>query len=513
MQPVQAQTVLLQAALLQSLLSVGRADVCEGVNPKGSVRDFLKSKHLTVAELEWPPYGIFDPDETGNAQWSGFDIDMLQHIADILGFTYTLVPIIHDTESWIETSHRAANRSDLVLSWWSHVPDRREHQHLLQGHVDNSFLLVGRAPQLVEERAVSWVFSTFSPDLWLAVFSIGVVTSIIMVLTDNVEMAEDEPDQMKTEEGPAKTMRWSVRVSSVGLHLQKLGDSIWKTFAHVIPGGIGHKPRNNSGCILLFAWGLVLIILTAVFTAELAARLSATLVPVQQISSVQDLISQGIAACVDVNALLHTHLLSLNRLYPDLHLNLTWGTGGQWTSMSKNNLVESILSEEQGSCDAGILYTSDWVSLLRQESTCGLQILGQRLRPELSGWISNQDVWCVHRAVEWALEKLIEDATVDALERRWFQQAVCDAPKNAKDKKQLDAGSIQFELLIYMVVALGSLFSYFVKRSLGDRCKRGRPPLTGHNDHGDSLPVTISSGAHISRIKKLRPLPHNDEGV
>ena len=90
-------------------------------------------KHLKIGDIEWSPFGIYDATKTGNAAWSGFDIDMIkvlfntqratrrasrrrsQGVSNRLGFTYTIIKLTKGAnESWTDVIARMSNDVDVV---------------------------------------------------------------------------------------------------------------------------------------------------------------------------------------------------------------------------------------------------------------------------------------------------------------------------------------------------------------------------------------------------------------
>ena len=62
--------------------------VCAGATTDTSAFDLLRGRHLLIDTLQWAPFDVIDP--THPDGWSGFDIDLLQSLASILGFTYDI---------------------------------------------------------------------------------------------------------------------------------------------------------------------------------------------------------------------------------------------------------------------------------------------------------------------------------------------------------------------------------------------------------------------------------------
>ena len=103
----------------------------------------LSGGHLTLTELEWSPFGIYDATKSVNDRWTGFDIDVLNEVSTTLGFTYTLASVENqDGESWMTTALRGASESDMLLSYWLQTPEGRAKMIQLVSHIDADLVLV-----------------------------------------------------------------------------------------------------------------------------------------------------------------------------------------------------------------------------------------------------------------------------------------------------------------------------------------------------------------------------------
>jgi hypothetical protein len=122
----------------------------------------LDGKHLKIMELEWAPYAIRD--SSAPHGWRGFDVDLLDQLSWLLGFTFEM----HDPgspapgETWDDVLFRAERSSDMIASWWGVTPARLERVLYLPGHVDASASLIAR--RLHSNGDGDWVKALFS---WL----------------------------------------------------------------------------------------------------------------------------------------------------------------------------------------------------------------------------------------------------------------------------------------------------------------------------------------------------------
>lgn len=118
--------------------------VCDSVTPGTDASKMLRGKHLRILDLVWMPFAI--QDENAPRGWSGYDIDLLNAVADKLEITYEVVDMGYpgEGETWTEhlinvcirVSNPIAslspfklprtrpslwqwiNRGDLVACWW-----------------------------------------------------------------------------------------------------------------------------------------------------------------------------------------------------------------------------------------------------------------------------------------------------------------------------------------------------------------------------------------------------------
>ena len=78
----------------------------------------LQGKHLYVMELAWAPFATVDA--TAPKGWVGFNIEVMDEIATLLGFTYEIVDIGYPGEGQTWTQHVVGNldNGDVVMSFW-----------------------------------------------------------------------------------------------------------------------------------------------------------------------------------------------------------------------------------------------------------------------------------------------------------------------------------------------------------------------------------------------------------
>ena len=106
------QNSLVVLSLLLAVSSGYTPAVC---NFNATIENRLQGSVLTFAELDWAPFGIQDKTKTGNDQWSGVNKELIQLLANRLGFTYNIIPASPQSpsvgQSWTQLAEQ------LVQTW------------------------------------------------------------------------------------------------------------------------------------------------------------------------------------------------------------------------------------------------------------------------------------------------------------------------------------------------------------------------------------------------------------
>ncbi len=84
----------------------------------------LEGKHLNCAmTVSFPPFAFEELDDKGNAKLVGYEIDVINYIANELGFTYTITP----TTFKGLMGELQSGRSDFIISAMSPIKSRAEN--------------------------------------------------------------------------------------------------------------------------------------------------------------------------------------------------------------------------------------------------------------------------------------------------------------------------------------------------------------------------------------------------
>ena len=121
---------------------------------KGSAVNYLRDKHLLACDFIWPPYFEVDESKSGNERYSGLDMDLLDALAEVPGFTYTLklpAPPKGNT-TWTEWVMKEIEMCDVIMGYWAINQERHDSLLYIHGHLDTAEYLVTKAPMYRNKR-------------------------------------------------------------------------------------------------------------------------------------------------------------------------------------------------------------------------------------------------------------------------------------------------------------------------------------------------------------------------
>ena len=138
---------------------------CSELDPSHTA---LLGKHLTAMELAWAPFAAKDP--TAPKGWTGYNIELMDELASLLGFTYSVVDIGYPTtgQTWTEHAIAYRNHGDVIMSFWFKNAERLKTLVFLDGHINVSPVLIARREQVAKDEAwsINSVFSFMLPFTW-----------------------------------------------------------------------------------------------------------------------------------------------------------------------------------------------------------------------------------------------------------------------------------------------------------------------------------------------------------
>ena len=379
--------IIIHAFLISPAMGFVPGAVCNGVDVMAPAASLLRGKHLRVMELDWYPFAF--KDSTAAQGWRGFDIDLLDEVASLLGFTYE----VHEASQlpsetrWTETLIRTVNDVDLWASWWQRDQERMNHTVMLSGHIDASPTLVrppleaaGGGGNLL--KSFTTFILPFSYPLWGCI--------ILMVLLAGVV-----DFMIERKEGG------------------KITTSLYEYCGGVLWGGF-HDPLTRISAVYQIMNAFIILVIVSAYTANLASILVLARVPTPTFRSLDDLLSSRTSVCAVGS---YPSQATFEATYPEMRF--TKFAGHVPIAAGLNGLGAT-------SCKAALIPRIDYDTWRTDGNNCGLGVVGPSLFLASAGWVTNmQGEQCVQRAVDYALHMLQVSGRYAAIFSKWLPFRGC----------------------------------------------------------------------------------------
>jgi len=345
----------------------------------------LQGKHLYVMELAWAPFASVDA--AAPKGWVGYNIELMDEIAMMLGFTYEIVDIGYPGEGQTWTQHAVANidNGDVMMSFWFKNSDRLRVVAFAEGHIDVSPGLIARRdlsgrPDIWGWESLSSFMLPFTWVLWGCLVSLVVLSGVADWVIER---------------------RWSPDA--------QLSASLYEYAAGFLWGGFEYPLTAASKVFQIFL-GFVLLIIVSTYTANLAAFITLSASEGLSVTSVDAAMADSKALCMEEGA--YNTRVTAN--YPKMRYEL----------IMEANSAGGRLVESDG-CQ-GVLAPKNFFDAWRTEPQyCSLEIV-ETLFPATAGWLGSKNNQCVLDAVNYALYNLKVDGTVDSLYAKYFPMTGCN---------------------------------------------------------------------------------------
>ncbi|XP_078684258.1 glutamate receptor ionotropic, kainate 2-like [Branchiostoma floridae x Branchiostoma belcheri] len=284
-------------------------------------RTDLRNRTLKVVTIEESPFMIMrDQDDQGrilhgNERFSGFCVDLLDWMSQEMGFRYDLYHVADNnwgakdpiTGRWNGVvADVAYKKADMVVASITIRADREEVVDFTTPYIDVGLTFV---MSKVGRKEIS-LFNFFGPlekRLWLLIaittVAVGVFLSIVNKLSPYScrPVAVTKPGQDNHEREPSLKQKEKTEKAEENEDDDDddendqtritLGDWIWNSFCTLFQQGPEEYPKSAAGRFTAGVWWLVILILIATYTANLAAHL--TIGRLQEtVGSVEDLAKQ-----------------------------------------------------------------------------------------------------------------------------------------------------------------------------------------------------------------------------
>ena len=471
--------------------------ICDGTTAQNP-RFMLSGKHLIIGDESWPPYNML----TSSGTWEGFNMDLLEAISSLLGFTYTMMdftaqpPIKQTTDDGATISKYNAYlhdledgnlEADLLMSYWTVNTYRRGMKDLLMlsPHADGATAVLVYKPEAATSSrpplkfgdAIMVALMPFTPTAWVLIVAVIVASSVIIVLLEKRAVTPD--GKRLLEQSPIATEP-SKKTCTSGI-CASISDSFYQSTMLIAQAG-GHDARTRLGGLFLGFFAMFIFLIVIIYGSSLTAGLTAASVnngASTGVLTIDALIAGGHSVCIrehDSNRRRLRNKYAKDGLtFQSVASPIT--TSGVTIDGSTEILRRMLMprSDANEACTAGVVtngllgkWLAPGASAQRQGhldiitahyglsgtassniselalSQCGVLDTVDTFdvdRGKTASWVTTVPSSCVGRAFDWALSHLAMEGTLAEIAARWFPRGPC----RAANATQSDVAWTSFE--------------------------------------------------------------------
>jgi hypothetical protein len=168
------------------------------------------------------------------------------------------------------------------------------------------------------------------------------------------------------------------------------------------------------------AIGVIVLVVTSSYTANLAAYITISSRPLMSVSSLDATISGTEEAKICTNML---EVTKLTNIYSRLQVAAIADTSAQFDPADWLNSRR---------CDGIVVAKTEYDTYRTDATYCRLRV-AEVLYPSVSGWVTNTQSPCVNHAISYSLKKLSDDGTLVLMMRAAFPEVPCASPTASDD--------------------------------------------------------------------------------
>jgi len=365
--------------------------VCEGVDMSGPAADMLRGKHLIIQDMDWLPYASPDPEGNHPSGWTGLNIELFDHFASVLGFTYNMSDMGYagafgPAETWTEMAYRAIDDADLTGSYWTETNQRLNGVTYVRGTYDLTPVLAARMLSAGETKAETWQKSfynyldPFTYGLWCTILAVIICSGVVDWLVERKSVRE-------------------ARVTS----------SIYEYFAGLLWGGFEY-PLSKMSAVYQVLGGFIVLVLISSYTANLAAFITLSAQPTKSIHSMDQAQLDSASVCAFDGG----HMGKIKALYP----RIRWGLESQ----SQNEAAQATMDRK--GCDGVVATYNQYQAWRTDVGFCKLEI-AQVMAPARGHWLTNRQSPCVAAALNYAISEMDIRGDLELKIAKYFPKISC----------------------------------------------------------------------------------------
>ncbi|KAF5843579.1 hypothetical protein DUNSADRAFT_12841 [Dunaliella salina] len=440
-------------------------------NSSRQLQEGLSGMRIRCGAVVYPPFSAYD-ESTG--AWSGYDIELFNEVAKRGNFEYEIVVMESPPagESYDTILFDQGRDMDILCTWWGMTASReRRNIRFAIKTVDTSFVLVTPAAfKLVNQAALKdqfWIFlEPFSRDLWLVLLFGVVFTAIFLYIVDPQTAAV--PQKAPTQAG-------STRVATVLATLRRSIHAALNLMSQGWVVGMFHDSNKNLenpwSKLYQISWASTLIVLLAVYIAQLTRLLDADLQSTTSIKDLDDLVRSNKPICaLTVVPFVKRFIKNAAPFLPVVPLN---------------NMYEAFPAMRAGKCKAALFGRSEAEIFLAENELCDMRVVGGPLN-SLSGAYAADAGNCgpfVLRVVDALLQGLRDEGLLDEIWDKYTELPPgCTFGTIEDNSRAVPLRALGGLFIIHAAIACVAISGYSLQRWRGRRHaldQEGRTELQG----------------------------------
>lgn len=368
---------------------------------------------FTVTTVEEEPYIMRELDPKGGARYVGFVKDMMDKLADMVGFTYNF-KIADDGQYGQQTpsgqwtgmvGEVIDGKADIAAGALTVTIQREEDLDFTKPFLSTAVNLLVQKPQRLD-LGLGYLVRPFSTDFWILLLVCIVIVGILFFLIGRFSPYEwikvaDDKDQRGAKNA------FSLRNS----YLFVLSSLTWQ--------GFREPPRSISGRLLAAFWWIFVLFTIVAYTANLTAYLLARpeQMPLMPFKSYEDLVESNEIA---VGALSFGATQDALRKSRDQTLQNLWNKMSQQNSWV-GSYLEGVMRVKK-SDGHFVLFAESTTAEYLARKNCDVMLYGDNIFHKSYG-LAVQKGNALGPLLSKAILELRESGELELLRQRWWRFA------------------------------------------------------------------------------------------
>ncbi|KAK0049414.1 glutamate receptor 2 [Biomphalaria pfeifferi] len=445
---------------------------------KMSVPSLLKvqlRRHYRVVTIPGiPPFVYKSTNDSASIEYSGFCIDLLEKIAELVDFDYSIydtdqVGSVDDTGQWSGAIRELIDgRADIAVGPISVMNERETVIDFTVPYYDLVGLTILMKKPKVDYSLVKFL-SVMDEEVWGCIIGAFVLFSVLICVFDRLS-----PFSYQNRKSQWRGEGEEPRIFT-------LKEGIWFCMMSLTPQGGGETPKALSGRLIAATWWLFGFIIIATYTANLAAFLTVSRLETP-IESLDDLSKQVKVQYAPENGsmamIYFRRMADIESMFYEIWKNMTLKSENigsidkaqlavwdypvsdkytkLWDTMNKNTFPVNVEAAIKRVVNEDFAFIADATTNKYQALiNCDVMEVGEEFSRKPYA-LAIREGSPMKNELNNAILRLINNRTLEELKSKWWKK---DAKECSKDEDESDGISIRNIGGVFLVIVIGSALS------------------------------------------------------